>query len=87
VVSYERISNSTTQNLTAVEAVLKEDDFAWFQYLSNENALLDDPFKVESLVSQFINENQADVCTDSAYLCYEISANVNGTKLASQRLF
>ena len=80
VVPYERISNSTTQNLTAVEAVLKEDDLALFQYLSNENALLDEPFEVESVLSQIINENQADVCTDSAYLCYEISTNVNVTR-------
>ena len=79
-VPYERISNSATQNLTAIEAVLKEDDLALFQYLSNENALLEEPFEVESVVSHIINENQVDICTDSAYLCYAISTNVNVTR-------
>ena len=80
LVPYERMTNSTTHNLTAVEAVLKEDDESLLEYLSADEALLDEPFEVESVVSQVIDGNDANVCFDSTYLCYTINTNVNVTR-------
>jgi len=71
------MTNSTTHNLTSVEAVLKEDDVSLWEYLSADEALLDEPFEVESVVSQVID---ADVCFDSTYLCYIIHTNENVTR-------
>jgi len=80
LVPYERTTNSTTHNLTAVEAVLKEDDVSLLEYLSADEALLDEPFEVESVVSQVINADDTNVCFGSTYLCYTINTNVNVTR-------
>ena len=79
-VLYERMTNSTTHNFTAVEAVLKEDDKSLLEYLAADEALFNEPFEVESVVSQVIDGNDADVCFDSTYLCYTINTTVNVTR-------
>jgi len=80
LIPYERITNLTTHNLTAVEAVLKEDDISLLKYLSADEALLDEPFLVEGVVSQVIGADDANVCFDSTYLCYTINTNVTVTR-------
>jgi len=80
MVPYERITNSTTHNLTAVEAVLKEDDLSLLNYLAADEALSDEPFEVENVISQVIDADDADVCFDSSYLCYTINTNVTVTR-------
>ena len=80
VVPYKRMTNATTNNLTAVEAILKEDDISLLEYLSTIDALADDPFSTDAVFTQVINGDEADSCFDSENLCYTVNTNVNVTR-------
>ena len=78
------MTNATTNNLTAVEAILKEDDISLLEYLSTIDALADDPFSTDAVFTQVINGDEADSCLDSENVNvtrYPITYSTNRTEL------